>query len=259
MKDIRDTKSIVPDFDTKTDPFGDNVSAEHAYKRTERIVGAIYLVTNHVQHDEPLRKKLRSIGHNLLSEVITLRSGFRSTSHESRGALLSDLREAISLIHLLQISGYVSENNASLLVHAMDDLGAFLAGSQHSVLSDGIQLQRDDFIPTRQQKTFPKRDSHLSTTEPLSVSKSEDKRAIKEAVKKTPKTPGRSVQTEVHNERRDLIMDILSKGGPLGIKDIASQMVGCSEKTVQRELAVLIKDNIVNKSGEKRWSSYTLV
>ena len=42
----------------------------------------------------------------------------------------------------------------------------------------------------------------------------------------------------------------------MGIRDIASFVIGCSEKTVQRELASLISDGLIKKEGEKRWSRY---
>lgn len=260
MKDIKDIREIIPSFNTKTDPFGENLSGEHAYKRTERIVSAIYLITNHVRHDEPLRDRIRSLGHQMLSEVMALRSGFQATTHEKRMALLAHVRESVSLVHLLQLSGYVSDHNASMLLHALDDLGMFLAESQYSALSDGIQLKREDFVPTKKaldrRQSIPK-DSVEKPQSRTALNLSSKPRVVNNAIK-TNRASGRSVQTEVHNERHQLITDILERGGSLGIKDIASQMVGCSEKTIQRELAILIKDGSVQKAGEKRWSSYSL-
>lgn len=260
MKPSKDIKSTIGLVSLRTDPFGDNVSAENAYRRGERIVGAIYLVTNHIQREEPLRTEIRSISHKLLRELLSLRDGFQSAAYERRGVILSDIRELLSLSQLLRIAGYVSEANVALLVQALDELGVFLTDSQYSPLSDGIRLRREDFIPSIRVASStpvqtPPIDKHNTSTPALRAGAAR----VQTNPAVSPKKVGRVIQTEVHNERRDAIMDILAKSGPLGIRDITSQMVNCSEKTIQRELAVLIKDNIVRKEGEKRWSNYKLM
>lgn len=259
MKDIKDTKDIIPAFDARTDPFGENISGSHAYRRAERIVSAIYLVTNHVRYDEPLRREIRSLGHDLLTEVISLRGGFRASENGRIEALLGQIRECITLARLLQIAGYVSAQNILILTQALDELGQFLVNAQHSALSDGIQLNREDFIPA-DRPAVPTSIRHARVLSPAgSSTPGNGAEPRMPAYHKAARAPGRSVQTEVHGERRTLITDILAKSGPLGIKDIATQMVGCSEKTVQRELSVLIQEHKVKKEGEKRWSSYSLL
>ena len=42
------------------------------------------------------------------------------------------------------------------------------------------------------------------------------------------------------------------------IKDLTPVIKGCSEKTIQRELATLVDKGIVNKEGERRWSVYSM-
>ncbi len=60
------------------------------------------------------------------------------------------------------------------------------------------------------------------------------------------------------NERQRLIKDILSSQGQATIKDIAAHIKDCSEKTIQRELNLLISEGTVRKEGERRWSRYSL-
>jgi hypothetical protein len=59
------------------------------------------------------------------------------------------------------------------------------------------------------------------------------------------------------SSRRQEILAQLS-GTPVSIKDIAVNVLGCSEKTIQRELNALVDDNIIKRIGEKRWSKYIL-
>ena len=60
-------------------------------------------------------------------------------------------------------------------------------------------------------------------------------------------------------DRKDAIISALKRKSNLTIKDISSIVTGCSNKTIQRELLSLIKDNVVKKDGERRWSRYSII
>jgi len=60
-------------------------------------------------------------------------------------------------------------------------------------------------------------------------------------------------------DRKDKILNLLKKKKEVTIKDVSSIVVGCSDKTIQRELSALVKENVLKKEGEKRWSRYSLV
>lgn len=66
-----------------------------------------------------------------------------------------------------------------------------------------------------------------------------------------------SFQMRKHG-RREQILALFVKGVDVSIKDIATRIRGCSEKTIQRELNALLYDNIIERIGEKRWSRYVL-
>jgi DNA-binding transcriptional ArsR family regulator len=59
-------------------------------------------------------------------------------------------------------------------------------------------------------------------------------------------------------DRREAIRSILSTKGPSYIKDISMLIRDVSEKTIQRELQAMIDAGQVAKSGERRWTTYTL-
>src|SRR3989344_9627753 len=60
------------------------------------------------------------------------------------------------------------------------------------------------------------------------------------------------------NTRQEAILSIIKNKKEVMIKDISSQFNGYSDKTIQRELFGMVKDGILIKSGEKRWSRYSL-
>ena len=59
--------------------------------------------------------------------------------------------------------------------------------------------------------------------------------------------------------RRERVLNVVRDKGEATIKDIVNVVTDCSEKTIQRELISLIKDNIVLRLGERRWSKYKVV
>jgi hypothetical protein len=59
-----------------------------------------------------------------------------------------------------------------------------------------------------------------------------------------------------HTARMDKILVFLKENQSSSIKDIAVVVRNCSEKTIQRELAILIQEGLVKKVGERRWSVY---
>ncbi|MEK7062719.1 MAG: DeoR family transcriptional regulator, partial [Patescibacteria group bacterium] len=55
------------------------------------------------------------------------------------------------------------------------------------------------------------------------------------------------------------IIEIIKTKGKVNIKDISKLIKGCSEKTIQRKLISLVKNGILKKEGERRWSRYSLI
>ena len=61
------------------------------------------------------------------------------------------------------------------------------------------------------------------------------------------------------DDRRQTILKFLTDKKISGIKDIYGVVSGCSEKTVQRELASLVRAGLIRREGERRWSQYHLI
>ena len=72
------------------------------------------------------------------------------------------------------------------------------------------------------------------------------------------KTISDSKRTPEKDSRREMILSLVKEKGETSIKDITAHFPNCGEKTIQRELAVLVSTNVLKKTGEKRWSQYFL-
>jgi len=63
----------------------------------------------------------------------------------------------------------------------------------------------------------------------------------------------------MQNNRELSVIRLLKDKNNLTIRDFSLVIKGCSEKTIQRELLRLVKLGVLKKSGEKRWSRYSVI
>lgn len=250
IKDKQDISSILSILDSliiRTNPFGANISGDNSYRRAERITAALHIITNHVPEEEPIRNIIRNKGIELLSLILDLRTGLRGAASEKGQTVLAIIRELISLVRLLAVSGFVSIQNANTLAEAFDELGSLITVSQRSTLAEQLTISHEQLIPPTT--------SSQSRTDRVSLgSVSYIKKTNQKSADNIPR-----VDYLDTTQRSSRIIDILKLGGVLGIKDISSNLPQYSEKMVQRELAELVDSGKVRKIGSKRWSKYQSV
>lgn len=85
-----------------------------------------------------------------------------------------------------------------------------------------------------------------SETQPFSMS---DKKGHNKRQTTSTLSKGQDVRTQA-------ILKIVNENMKVSIKDISKTVRDCSEKTIQRELAGLMRQGLVRKEGERRWSVY---
>lgn len=73
-----------------------------------------------------------------------------------------------------------------------------------------------------------------------------------------PVTKQSSPSKSSKEDRRAKVLSTLRQLGEVTIRDLATRITNVSEKTLQRDLAGLIADNLVIKQGDKRWATYRL-
>lgn len=79
----------------------------------------------------------------------------------------------------------------------------------------------------------------------------------------TPKIPKINHQitkiSDGNMDRREKILNFIKQNNDASIRDIAKFIPGVSSKTVQRELVDLVQAGQLKKTGERRWSRYSLL
>ena len=217
---------------------------KYIYKKTEKIACAVFYIIrtselydrsdNVVKDVESSATKVRDLALQSLQHDMGQLSPVVSNVRFALINLESSLRIAVSAL-------IVSRSYMDVFVHEIDSVQRSLRRYANPPTTD---LLDDDVLLTYSGMTL--------RTKPVSqgsIRRQLDNVRDKEDVV----TPAYRIP------RPEKIIDIIKDKGEATIKDIVSVIADCSEKTIQRDLVSLIKDNKIVREGERRWSKYRLV
>ncbi|MFC1721122.1 hypothetical protein ACFLY0_00375 [Patescibacteria group bacterium] len=255
-------------------------------KKTEKLSAATYMVTNLISDTEPLKWRLREKNLVLLSDIISLRTSALSERTEYTAAVSGKIMEIISLIEVASMGGLVSEMNASILKGEYKDLEKQLEaavmneGYPRNTLTDlfesvpasyedpaqanlNLSDNKEEGIKDRNYKgqdtyTSVLYNQHKRQQSRLTSGNGNVGAVQNKKVGSQYKVKSLAESKAIKSGRKDKIISIVRKKGQVTIKDISAVISGCSEKTLQRELLSMVKDNVLKKEGERRWSKYSL-
>jgi len=200
-------------------------------EKVERVVTAIYLVTSLMIDNEPLKWKIRDVSLETLSQA-----HLGATSR-----VIDNVESLKDLVSLANRSALISPMNSEMLQKGLQYLANMVSG--RAIFDEKFLISgNEESVPDSQIKD-------RKVQEEINV----DKYIPKGQVSDFKKTFNRK------DKRRDRILEALRRKRESSIKDIARAVKGCSEKTIQRELNVLIAEGKVNKKGERRWSVYSAI
>ena len=115
-------------------------------KKSERLVTALYIVTDLVDGSEPIKNSLRKNSVTLLSSMNALMQyDIKDRTIEFATALKS-VMEIISLLHVASATGIVSEMNANLLIDGFRMLQVVLEKKQPVLTKEMISVDKEDTL-----------------------------------------------------------------------------------------------------------------
>ncbi len=222
--------------------FDKDIKRVYVYKKAERLAKAIQLVTPAFRTSPALRDRIDRVAVGLVDAAVLPPS-------EARDGLSRELLALSSVLSIARTGGLLSPMNADLIAREAQLLLQEVAGyeeprlfleeaptlaelARSSQRVSGAALRHGAQTPANMAQSTPVQD------------KGHDK--------------GQSASTPVRGGRREAILSVLSTKGPSYIKDISLVIREVSEKTIQRELAQLVADGQVTRSGERRWTTYAL-
>ncbi len=259
MQDKNEKKELeVMNYLSKGDQF-----VFYVFRKASKISYAIYAITDLIKDSEPLKWTLRKTA----TDISSLRNFFDEKSVFNN--LERTLLELESLLDLASFAKVVSEMNSYLLQSEI-----------RKMISEMRERSKEGFYSPELVESFfdiPK--PEVFTIAPVSpasetsdYSKGHKRQDVRYARPSSPAVSdngGRDFykirnnsNNDFKGQRKDQIINII-KGvgdgkGQVSIKDITDKIKDCSEKTIQRELISMVENGVLKKTGERRWSTYSL-
>lgn len=259
-----------------------------SYKKTNKLTTALYMVTDIMDREEPLRNKLRTLGVEILSDITSARGTVITVT------VINRIQEILYFLDIAETLELISRMNSRVLKNEFLELrkalqeykdSTSLFAGKNTLSEFFLEEQRFSAVASEDNMDYPI--GHLNQTR-IGVQKGSNfMKALSDRVsdsfknmsdkKNIYRRPLVSLKNKTNShdnfdllkkERRDQIISII-KNDPkathegVSITDIKARSTGqlktSSEKTLQRELVSMVKDNILKKTGDKRWSRYALV
>ncbi len=199
-------------------------------EKGQKIVAAIYLLTNHLPQNDTIRISLRNLA------VSLVRHSFSNK--------IEVATEIEILLGAAVLSGLITDKNSSIVIyetkHFCENMNLENEGTNVTDLFSDNQTKS---LEERHIKDFKKPEQNLKIKSQGHYNS--DMSYIKNPLSKI--------------TREDKILAFINDRKSAVIKDITSLFPDVSEKTVQRELGKLIDTGRIIKRGNKRWSIYMAV
>jgi hypothetical protein len=199
--------------------------------QVEAISKAIYLVTDLFDKDEFLKLSLRRIAVECVEKT------------DKKDSLL----KLLSLIRLSRELDLITEMNSRILIKAIDS-------NIENIEKKDVDIKALIEVEDRPEIT------HNNEIIPF----------INKEVEVEKKAPSITINNNTQNiktvnnismdigSRRKRILEIVKTRGAVTINEFIEAIKGCSSKTIQRELTSLVLSGTLKKTGERRWSKYSL-
>ncbi len=257
-QELQKTEGVNQYGESPIDYFSQNQSFVFVYKKTEKLATALYMVTNLFGDSEPMKWTLRTKVSQLLSFIIGFKDILESREYEFSNDVKTKVLEVVSLLEVASRSGLVSPMNFTILKTEFMNLVSSLAAlTKESREGTHFAFSKNFFEVPQKRESNPltfSQNSHASSETKTAQGHNTSIKDISQI--KDVLSEGNSFKK---TNRQSIIINLLKRKKDLTIKDIAQVIKDCSEKTIQRELIALIDAGVLKKTGERRWSRYSLV
>ncbi len=237
---MSDNKKNFHEFAVESALFKGRGDWYFCFLKSEKIAHVLIALSNSVS--EGRRGELVELSRS--AGMLPRQIAYFALGKVSAESVLADLLVLLSSIRLLQTNGVIVKENAHILAQECEALVEKFAASVH--LSP-FALSEDFAVPQVERAELVRLPSLARDKENVPVKDNKGQVEVKSPNK---------VVSKGQQERVERIRDFVLQNKGVSIKDIARVVQGCSEKTIQRELAVLVQQKVIQKVGERRWSLY---
>ncbi len=233
--------------------FLNNDFLEFLRKKTERVSAAVHLITASLKDTDPIKNILRSHALSLLDKNLLFLSKDIPVSLFSLEEFIVESKRLVSLLCSASLGGLISQMNFSVLEREVHNLIFSLQNKSLTPKKGSLSLIKEFFEPEKSRLAMKEQDKRQiflrdKNSGYLHAGQLTGDQNIK----------GQSMPEKKKESRRSSIMSMLQSKNSLTVRDFLGSIKDCSPKTIQRELLDMVKEGVLKKEGEKRWSRYSL-
>lgn len=238
FKDIMEVKETLSKTRESLSILEDEQYYKYIFKKTEKMSCAVFYILRQGQnigHKDIVIEDLENGARALLNVSLQSLRSSKINIEQSAFDIRQTLFEFESRLRIANSARIISTEYLEVFVHEIDSVQRSLRQYLVSSVLNPVSSIHTSTEPARERRM-----NRMKIGTPSLESNESDK--------------GTSIEN-----RRDRVLRVLKDKGEATIKDIIEVVTDCSEKTIQRELINLIKDTLVVREGERRWSRYRLI
>lgn len=243
----------------------DTIALSYIINKTTRISTVTLMLADVLDSNVELRSEIQRSAIGLVKDATD-----SVHSAKNREALVRGLVSIVALLDVAQKSGLLSKMNTETLSDEIASFSEFLTtiewhtGRRYAEdVYFGGEIPRDVFSPepiTTRSETYYRRerdmrDLGIFTRHPERVSYDAGQQ---KDIEQKERFQYKEKLQEIQKDRRAIILGLVQKKDRITVKDVSNVIKDCSEKTIQRELLALVKQGVLKKEGERRWSTYSM-
>jgi len=242
----------------------DSISLSYIVEKSSRIASVTFMLANVLEGESELKREMEKLAIGLIKD-----SSKSAHSKESRMSFTNTLLALVALLDTVGRSGRLSKMNTDILSNEVVALGELVevidwhkgrCFVEESFFREEIPkklftpepmvTRSESYIRQENSKEVSQKDIHNLTRDHYVVRDEKDNNE-KERVQYKDRIQ------EVQKDRRASILSLVQKKDKINVRDVTNVIKDCSEKTIQRELLALVRQGVLKKEGERRWSTYS--
>lgn len=216
------------------------------YNKSYRLAAAIFMISNVIDQSEELKTKIKRLSLDLVSMSVNLKDINFCDTKKIVADIEKNSLELMSMLDIASVSGLVSKMNSHIL---KEEFQLFIL--ELNRFSEKFENNKNISVGSIFKESLIQNNiNNLEKTNLLNLVNEQ-----KVISNNGPKNGNGHKRKDL---RKNTILDFIKGHNDVSIKDIVPNIIGCSEKTIQRELIQLINVGKIKKTGERRWSKYSL-
>jgi hypothetical protein len=211
-----------------------------------------------MDQNEELKTKIKSLSLKLVSGSVNLKDINLIDAKKIIIDLEKNSLELMSMLDIASVSGLISKMNGSILREEFQAFILELNKFFESFENNKNVSVKNMFAESREANVGASLEKIKieNQTQLVEVYKNELSNSTMNNRLNGPENGNGHKRKDL---RKNMIFEFIKGHNDVNIKDIVPNIKGCSEKTIQRELIVLINEGKIKKIGERRWSKYSII